>query len=310
MSTEQLLVSPWGKCSTPISPEMSVQEMLVEADLNWKVEREPLGYFKDEEFVPTGGVALIRSTDKAVLEPYVTEMWNHIENEQAIEFMDQFVRKIGNNIDYLGSVKKGKLIFGLSELRGEKFDLFKGEDTISSYFLLSNPHAYGQAFDIRFTAVRDRCFNTLTRGLTRKGDLEIRLHHRAAFDGEIAERAVFAAKANLAQYSEMANLLASKKYEDGDVDLYYRAVFPTNATKGGKDKLSKPARLAQANIDTQPGAKYGRGTWWQIYNSATYVIDHLVGWAPETRLYAAWYGHNRKRKNQALHLACEFAKAA
>lgn len=306
------LTRPWGRNSTEITNDnMSVKDMLVEAGLDWTVERRPLLIKVGEKLIKVGDEALCRSDNNHILST-ATEKWNHFENEEAIEFMDKFARSLGNHINFLGQVKGGKIVFGLSELKGEKFALFKGKDEISSYLLLSNPHVYGQKFDVRFTAIRDRCYNTLTQGLARKGDLEVRISHRQKFDPVFAEQALMGARANMKKYQEMSELLASKRYTEETLNNYYNSVFPTLSNKKGRPvaKLSRPGQMAFDAIETQPGAELGEGTWWQAYNSATYALDHLVGRNPDNRLYASWYGLNRVKKNQALRIACEFAQAA
>ncbi len=306
------LTRPWGRNSTEIkSDNMSVKDMLVEAGLDWTVGRYPLQININGKMINVGEEALCRSDNHKILST-ATEKWNHFENEEAIEFMDKFARSLGNRINFLGQVKGGRVVFGLSELQGEKFSLFKGKDEISSYLLLSNPHVYGQKFDVRFTAIRDRCYNTLTQGLSRKGDLEVRISHRQKFDPVFAEQALIAARVNMKKYQEMSELLAAKRYTEKSLTEYYNTVFPTLSNKKGRavDKLSRPGQMAFDAIETQPGAELGEGTWWQAYNSATYALDHLVGRNPDNRLYASWYGLNRIKKNQALRIACEFAEAA
>lgn len=309
--TEQRLVAPWARNSVQMDEGMTVPAMLKKAGLDWTVERYPAVVNIDGESYPVGREAIVRSTDKRVLS-VATKRWNHFDNEVVVDFADRMAKKLGNRINYLGSVRGGQLIFALSELQGEKFDLFKGNDTISSYLLLSNPHVYGQAADVRFTAVRDRCYNTLTQGLARKGDLEIRMNHRGQFDPDFAEQALMAARVNMKKYEEMSRLLASKTFNKDSLIEYYQAVFPTLSQKRGRavDKLSRPGQVAFDSLETQPGAEFGRGTWWQAYNSATYALDHIVGRNPDNRLYASWYGLNRMKKNQALKVACNFAEAA
>ena len=50
------------------------------------------------------------------------------------------------------------------------------------------------------------------------------------------------------------------------------------------EELSRSARMCYDALETQPGAQYGEGTWWQAFNSVTYVTDHLQGRSAEQRL--------------------------
>ena len=60
----------------------------------------------------------------------------------------------------------------------------------------------------------------------------------------------------------------------------------------------------------QPGANFAEGTWWQAFNSVTYVTDHLQGRTEDNRLYSSWYGYNQVRKRDAIKSALEFAEVS
>jgi hypothetical protein len=62
-------------------------------------------------------------------------------------------------------------------------------------------------------------------------------------------------------------------------------------------------------MDTQPGAKYAEGTWWQAFNATTFMIDHQMGRSRDAALYNSWYGYNKDRKTKAANLAVEYADA-
>ena len=76
------------------------------------------------------------------------------------------------------------------------------------------------------------------------------------------------------------------------------------------ETLSKNAKACHDVIETQPGAEYAEGSWWQAFNSVTYMTDHLQGREGDSRLQSAWYGRNRKVKLNALDKALEYAEAA
>jgi phage/plasmid-like protein (TIGR03299 family) len=193
----------------------------------------------------------------------------------------------------------------------DSFSLFKDKDRVESYLLFTNPHQYGRCVDIRFTAIRVVCNNTLTLALQGKNDLVVRLNHRRKFDSEFVKKTLGIASDNMQSYKEMAEFLSKRKFTVDALKEYYETVFPSHSKKEKSErKMSRPARIALDVLDTQPGADFGRGTWWQAYNSATFAIDHLVGHSQVTRLNSAWYGPNRQRKVLALKKAVDFAEAA
>ena len=76
------------------------------------------------------------------------------------------------------------------------------------------------------------------------------------------------------------------------------------------DTISRQAKNAYDVIESQPGAQYAEGSWWQAFNSVTFVTDHVQGRNADNRLHSQWYGYNQLRKVKAAEKAVEFALAA
>ena len=76
------------------------------------------------------------------------------------------------------------------------------------------------------------------------------------------------------------------------------------------EQLSRNAKLAYDAIEQQPGANFARGSWWQAYNSVTYITDHVQGRNADNRLYSSWFGGNQICKRKALSKALEYAEVA
>ncbi len=155
------------------------------------------------------------------------------------------------------------------------------------------------------------CNNTLTLSLGTSSDLFVRLNHRRSFDGELVKRTLGVASTKMNTYKEVAEHLSTKNFTGESLTEYLQSVFPAMSTKAKDTKiLSRPAQQAFQVLETQPGAEYGAGTFWQAFNAVTYTVDHLLGHSPDTRLQSAWYGSNRQRKVMALEKAVEMADAA
>ena len=114
----------------------------------------------------------------------------------------------------------------------------------------------------------------------------------------------------------MATFLGKKRFTPDSYIEYLNAVFPRTADKKvqGKalsvDTLSRNAKLAYDSLESQPGAKFAEGSWWQAFNSVTFITDHVQGRNEDNRLYSSWFGGNQVRKRDALKTAIEFAEAA
>ena len=304
---------PWHGLGVPVSNDLTPAQMMKKAGLDWTVEQIDSYVQVGDKKVPTGMKALVRSSDNKVL-TNIGQVWNPVQNEDAFNFFSEYVLKGDMEMHTAGSLKGGQLVWALAKVK-ESFDLFGG-DTVESYLLFSNPHKYGFSIDVRFTPIRVVCNNTLSLSLEAKAERSVKVGHRTEFNADEVKKALGIASAKLSQYKEMAEFLGSKRYNINNLIEYYNTVFPRTADKRVQNQelsvetLSKNAKAAFDAIELQPGAKYAEGSWWQAFNSVTYVTDHLQGRNPDNRLYSSWFGGNQIRKRDALKTALEFAEVA
>lgn len=300
---------PWHGLGVKVSNDLTPEQMLKAAGLDWSVD--PIDLFAEAggKRLATGHRALVRSSDQRVLD-VITDDWNPVQNQAAFEFFNDFVAAGDMEMHTAGSLKDGEIIWALAKVK-ESFDLFNGKDQVDAYLHFTNPHRYGQSIDVRFTPIRVVCNNTLTLSLNMKSKNMVKVSHRREFDADMVKEALGVAKHKLVQYKEMAQYLSQKRYSEESVVDYFKRVFPVLTQKQQSEKiLSKSAERALEVIDTQPGAEYGRGTWWQAFNAVTYMTDHEIGRSVDSRLTSAWYGANKNLKTKALETAVEMADAA
>lgn len=304
---------PWHGLGVPVSNDLTPNQMMKKAGLDWTVEQVNSYVTVGDKKIPTGMKALVRSSDNKVL-TNIGQVWNPVQNEDAFNFFSEYVLKGDMEMHTAGSLKGGQLVWALAKVK-ESFDLFGG-DTVESYLLFSNPHKYGFSIDVRFTPIRVVCNNTLSLSLEAKAERSVKVGHRTEFNADEVKKALGIASAKLSQYKEMAEFLGSKRYNIDNLIEYYNTVFPRTADKRVQNQelsvetLSKNAKAAFDAIELQPGAKYAEGSWWQAFNSVTYVTDHVQGRNADNRLYSSWFGGNQVRKRDALKTALEFAEVA
>ena len=305
---------PWHGLGVEVSNDLTPNQMMKKAGLDWTVEQiDSYATLPNGKKVATGMKALVRSSDNKVL-TNIGQIWNPVQNEQAFEFFSEYVLAGDMEMHTAGSLKGGQMVWALAKVK-ESFDLFGG-DKVESYLLFSNPHLYGKSIDIRFTPIRVVCNNTLSLSLAEQAERSIKVGHRGSFNADEVKKALGIASDKLKTYKEMAEFLGSKRYNIDNLIEYYNTVFPRTADKRVQNQelsvetLSKNAKAAFDAIELQPGAKYAEGSWWQAFNSVTYVTDHLQGRNPDNRLYSSWFGGNQIRKRDALKTALEFAEVA
>ncbi len=301
---------PWHGLGVQVPADLTPEQMLEAAGLNWRVEKHPLftttGMDVDD-VIEVDRKALIRSKDRKVLD-IVSDDWNPVQNAEAFDFFNEFVMAGDMEMNTAGSLKDGQIVWGLAKVK-ESFELFKG-DVIESYLLFSNFHKYGCSTDVRFTPIRVVCNNTLTLSLSSSVERMVKISHRRQFDATNVKEMLGIATDKLQKYKEMAQFLGSKQAKNESVVEYFERLFPASESSKKEKKLSKNAGLAMDILHTQPGAEYAEGSWWQPFNAVTFMTDHLMGRSADTRMQSAWYGSNKGLKTKALELAVEMAEAA
>jgi len=297
---------PWHGLGTRVPDDLTPEQMLEAAGLNWEVE-------KIEAFAKVGGKnvsvdrsALVRKTDNKIL-GVVSNDWNPVQNSEAFEFFNDFIAEGDMEMHTAGSLRGGQIVWALAKVK-DGFSLFGG-DEVESYLHFTNFHQYGYSTDVRFTPIRVVCNNTLTLSLNTKVERMVKISHRREFDGDNVKLMLGIAAEKLAKYKEMAQFLGSKRYTNENVVDYFKRIFPVSGGDNAKKEISKNANVALGVLDTQPGAEFARGSWWQAFNTVTYLTDHLAGRTADTRLASAWYGYNKNLKTKALETALEMAEA-
>jgi phage/plasmid-like protein (TIGR03299 family) len=301
---------PWHGLGTRVPNDLTPEQMLKAANLDWRVEAIPAFANIGGKQVDVGRSALVRDRDNKILD-VITNDWNPMQNADAFEFFNDFVAAGDMEMHTAGSLKDGKIVWGLAKVH-ESFELFGGKDQVDSYLLFTNPHAYGQSIDVRFTPIRVVCNNTLTLSLNSQSKSMVKVSHRREFDADLVKETLGVAKDKLSKYKEMAQYLSEKRYNNENIVEYFQRVFPVLTQKVDSQKeLSKSAKYAlEEALHDQPGAQFGEGTWWQAFNTVTYMTDHIIGRSADNRLTSAWYGANKGLKTRALETAVEMADAA
>ena len=267
---------PWHGLGEKVSNDLTPKQMMKKAQVDWEVvEVESFIEFNDKK-VPTGDKSLVRSTDGKVL-TNTGPGWKPVQNEQAFEFFSEYVYAGDMEMHTAGSLKDGQMVWALAKVK-ESFELFKG-DEVESYLLFSNPHEYGKSIDVRFTPIRVVCNNTLTLALNGEAQRGVRVGHRSEFNPDMVKQQLGIAHEKFAKYKEMAEFLGSKQFTMKSLIEYYNTVFPRTSDKRVQDKelsvgtLSRNALQCLQVLETQPGAEFARGSWWQAFNSVTFATD-------------------------------------
>jgi phage/plasmid-like protein (TIGR03299 family) len=303
--------TPWHGLGVKVPADLSPRQMMEKAGLDWTVDKYASFVEVDGKRIRTGVDALVRSSDNRVL-TNVGEDWNPVQNSEAFAFFAEYCAAGDMEMHTAGSLKNGEIVWVLAKVN-ESFDVVDN-DRVDSFLLFSNPHQYGKTINVRFTPIRVVCNNTLTLSLNAGSKNEVRLNHRREFNPELVKEQLGIAHEKFAMYRDVAKFLSSKRATRDNLVQYFNNVFPLAEGRRTAvktvDDLSRTAKSAFEYLETQPGAEYARGTWWQAVNTVTYMTDHVLGRSADTRLQSAWFGANQVKKVSAMNLAKDMAMAA
>jgi len=303
---------PWHGLGKKVPSDLTPEQMLQAAGLDWEVVKAPGFADLNGERVDIGRSALIRTSDNSVLD-VVSSDWHPLQNAEAFGFFHDWVMAGDMEMHTAGSLRDGKIVWALAKMKSSAIELFKGRDVIEPYMLFTNPHQYGWSVDVRLTPIRVVCNNTITVALSKGtgADKVVRVSHRNQFNAEEVKETMGIAHDKLNRYAEAAAFLGSKRYKDETMVDYFREMFPGGSfNEDGSRELSRTARVATDIVETQPGADVAPGSFWNLFNGVTFLVDHHVGRSTDTRVANAWYGGARTLKQKALRRAVELAEAA
>ena len=328
---------PWHGLGVKVEDNLTPDEMLVAAGLDWTVSKRHLFTHSEpsvdnsKEVIPVNDYyVLVRDSDNKTFGPCGPKFVPS-QNADAFKFFEKFTSVGDMSMDTAGALKGGEQVWGLAKIN-DGFTL-PGDDRVLGYLLVSVSHKWGKANEIRFTPIRVVCNNTLTYALADKTRPSFKMPHLTALDADVfksAEEALGIAGDRMKDFKESAEFLSSKNYTSQNVVSYISELFQPELLEQQKniEKMSDikaiatrqsmvdefkrvPAMVHQA-LEEQPGAnlKSSKGTWWGAANAVTFIVDHKWGHDRDAALHNAWFGGRASLKQKAISKAVEYAKAA
>ena len=296
--------TPWHGLGVRVEENITPEEMMKVAGLDWSVKKVPMTYQVNGDNFVAPKQALVRATDGKHLS-IVGKDWVPVQNSEAFSFFDEFCKAGQMTMHTAGSLFDGRRIWALAKVASD-FTVF-GDDRVEGYLLFSNPHEFGKCVDVRFTPIRVVCNNTLTMSLNSDVQNFAKVNHRNEFDPSAVKEILGIASNTMEEYKEVAEFLGSKQVKDEQFKQFLGKVFGESRKE---DKMRRNAEMAYEVFETQPGAEFAAGSWWQALNAVTYITDHKIGRSNDARLNNIWFGYGRKQKINAVKEAVKFAEAA
>lgn len=310
---------PWHGLGVPVSNDMSAYEMMEAAQLNWSVKKQPMYFMPNEDnsnwvnnstgVLVEDKMLLIREEDNKQLD-VVGKNWHPVQNQEAFDFFYDWVEEGKMEMHTAGSLSNGKIVWILAKVN-ETFEVVK-DDVVESYMLFTNPHSFGTSLNVRFTPIRVVCNNTLQLALGSNNN-GIRLDHTKKFDPHVVRDALGLATNSMIEYSNQAKHLVNKMSTKESRDEYFSKLFPMTHYEEevkGYVRSKKAAYANRLHNDGTPGAGLVKDSWWDTFNTVTYMYDHKLGKSNASRVRSSWYGDASKSKQEALTKALQYADVA
>ena len=329
--------TPWHGLGVLVEDDLTPQEMLIAAGLDWTVSKRHLFTHAEPDVSASNDLiavedyfVLVRDSDNKTFGP-CGPRFIPSQNTDAFRFFKKFTDAGHMKMETAGSLKGGEQVWGLANV-SKDFTL-PGDDRVLGYLLVNISHKWGRSNEIRFTPIRVVCNNTLMMALADKTNGAFKMPHLRALDHEVfsaAEVALGLASDRMAEFKESAEFLASKKFTENSVVTYIADLFQPELLIAQKeiekmsevkaiatrqsmlDEFKRTPSLVYQAIEEQPGAnlKSSKGTWWGAMNAVTFVVDHKWGHNRDASLHNAWFGTRASLKQKAVNKAIEYAKAA
>ena len=310
---------PWHGLGVPVSNDMSAYEMMEAAQLNWSVKKQPMYFMPNEDnsnwvnnstgVLVEDKMLLIREKDNMQLD-VVGKNWHPVQNQEAFDFFYDWVEEGKMEMHTAGSLSNGKIVWILAKVN-ETFEVLKN-DIVESYMLFTNPHSFGTSVNVRFTPLRVVCNNTFQLALGNNNN-GIRLDHTKKFDPHLVRDTLGLATDSMRVYQHQATYLASKHATGEQRDNYFKEMFPmTDYEKDVKGyvRSKKAADANRLHNNGTPGSEFSKDSWWDTFNTLTFMYDHKLGKSNASRIRSSWYGEASKTKQVALAKALEYANVA
>lgn len=314
---------PWHGEGTPVPDDITLDDMLIAAELDWEVEKRPIAIQQgvSEEGHPIWAEdqsrkAMVRNSDGKIFD-VTSKNWNPVQNRDAFEFFRSFSEAGQVRMETAGSLRDGRIVFGLAKIIGDV--KATDGDAMDGYLLFANSHAAGQAFVIKTTTVRVVCCNTLSIALgaewgstnAKSGEGVYKMRHTNVFDERAiaeAKEVIGVARDDVSNFAKLANQLKAINLSEDDVKRLLQPIYAPKVSAaelvGNFDKNATASlKTIMQSYHRAPGAEPGSA--WGMLNAVTHAEDHVVGRSAKTRLNSSLLGLGSFRKQQVAKIAAE-----
>jgi len=144
-----------------ITSDMSVDDQLEVAGLDWEVRTSPISYGNETRYDTDKRKAIYRA-DTGTLFDVASDRWTPFQNREIVETFHNFCGQSDLTIAHLGLLQGGRTIFAGADLK-RSFDVKQVGDIVRGRLLLFNYHAVGYGLVVKLHLERLICTNGMTQ---------------------------------------------------------------------------------------------------------------------------------------------------
>jgi hypothetical protein len=276
------------------SNEMSLDEMLNAADLNWRVETSPFLYGENfEHHSGKSQIAYHGETGKSF--GVVGPRRNMFQNRDVVRSFVNFCQNSGDDLKLhrLCQLDGGAVVVGVAKLK-HQIDVLKKGDVIETYLTLKESHYNGCGLQVSVFYNRLVCTNGMTNLVKVKGRT---ITHGKAFNPNTVQAYLAAAYNSIHTYEETMNGLASVGISDTEAKMHLGKFF-------GDPSLEWDEQPQEVKTCYRLFAKDGLGSElmssYQTLFGLTQAVSEYMNWMQRgsntNRAFQSVLGGNRSTK--------------
>lgn len=295
--------TPWHNLGTPLPQLATANEALEAAHLDWNVITEPV---LSSQGIRLKDRNLTIREDTGIPLGVVSERYQVLNNRDAFRFMDSITMDPhGPKYETAGALYGGRKVWMLARLDG--FREVIPDDAVGQYLLLWTAHDGSTAVNVALTPIRVVCKNTLSMAIGSVGRSAKIRHTKNVFSHlENVQDALGFLRQSFDETFELYQKMAQVEPTKEEIESVLEQLIPDTKREGrAKNQRARVLELAVAGTGNSNGHE---GTWWNIYNGVTELVDHHNGGTSKRadkddyRLDSMWFGIGKETKETALQL--------
>lgn len=290
-------VTPWHGLGTILAGNLSAQQALEAAKLNWEVLQEPIF---DGDMTELENFQLNRRSDDKTVLGVVPTTWHPLQNSELLEIAEALAQVDGQDfkpvIETAGSLRGGRIVWALVQTNQV---MCAGSDH-RSYLLLSMGHDGKRAIRGTLTDTRVVCWNTLSLAESQAQSLFVTHTKNVKQRIDLAVTTLgWANETSKSTFAIYEALAAHRLNADKAVEVFASLLPPP------EEMPSAPAIVGQMYELFRSGAGNEGKSAFDVLNAVTDWVDHKRQFRDDSDnerrfLYSSLGGEGDRMKRQAF----------